>query len=268
LAERWIAAAIRGRITGQQRNFNNGQQERCGPVPDHHQPPTPLEHRGGLFCAPHGTATNLTVQTNALATRVVIENGRATGVRVSSGTAHGQTARGAGRGDRLRRRLQFTPVAAIVRVGAGRAARGSGHSSGFATWPAVGADLQDHFYVRLAFSLHQADHLERCRQQPACAKMAGRGAIRTVPVRAVGDQRDLRRRLRAQRSALRASRHPAQFQPVELCRAHAGRGVPASVPPASPSARCICAPTRARRWSVLKSTDPLSHRRRFSLQTF
>ena len=207
------------------------------------------------YLRPARNRTNLTVATNALATRVVFENGRATGVEYLGNGGPSNRA-GARRGDRLRRRLQFAAATAIVRARAGRAAARPAASRWCATCPAVGADLQDHFYVRLAFRCTKPITLNDVANNPL-RKGRRRAAVHAVPDRAVDQQRDLRRRLCAQRPASRTARHPAQFQLVELCRAQPGK---ASYPHPFPGFTVSAVHLRpdARGEVRVKSADPLS----------
>ncbi len=147
LAEHWIAAAIEAGLPAND-DFNDGQQEGAGRF----QSTTKDRRRwstAAAYLRPARSRQNLRVETNALATRIVCADGRATGVEFVSGGAR-RTARvrgevivcggvfnspqllqlsGIGPGELLRK-LEIPVVREI---------------------PAVGADLQDHFYVRLAF---------------------------------------------------------------------------------------------------------------------
>jgi choline dehydrogenase-like flavoprotein len=78
LAEHWIAAAIEAGLPANN-DFNNGQQDGAGPF----QSTTNRRRRwstSAAYLRPARDRKNLTVATNALVTRVVFENGRATGV--------------------------------------------------------------------------------------------------------------------------------------------------------------------------------------------
>ena len=71
--------------------------------------------------------------------------------------------------------------------------------------PAVGADLQDHFYVRLAFRCTRSITMnEMANNLPR--KVVATGAVRAVSSRATGSKRHHRRRLRTQRSTPGAAR--------------------------------------------------------------
>ncbi len=85
-----------------------------------------------------------------MATKIVIENGIATGVAyLVNGVP--RTARAQRRNHRLRRRIQFAAVAATVRHRSGRSCLRQHGIEVIRDAPAVGAHLQDHFYVRLAY---------------------------------------------------------------------------------------------------------------------
>ncbi len=75
-------------------DFNNGRQEGAGPF----QSTTKSRRRwstAAAYLRPARDRKNLTVTTDALATRVVIENGRAAGVEfIRNGTAETARARG------------------------------------------------------------------------------------------------------------------------------------------------------------------------------
>ena len=91
----------------------------------------------------------------------------------------------------------------------------------------------------------------------ACCEKTARGhAILHVPTGPAGQQRHLRRRLRAQRSAARASRHPAQFQPWSF----AGRTRAGVYPHPFPGFTVSAVHLRpdARGDVRLKSADPLA----------
>src|SRR5271154_1597457 len=133
LAEHWIAAAVEAGLPANN-DFNNGQQEGAGPF----QTTTNRRRRwstAAAYLRPARDRKNLTVATNALATRVVFENGRATGVE-------------------------------YLRNGARQTARARGEVI-------VGGDLQDHFYVRLAFRCTKPITLNDVANNPLRKVMAG-----------------------------------------------------------------------------------------------
>jgi len=93
LAEHWIAAAIEAGLPANN-DFNNGQQEGAGPF----QSTTNRRRRwstAAAYLRPARGRKNLTVATNSLATRVVIDNDRATGVEfIRNGAKETAQARG------------------------------------------------------------------------------------------------------------------------------------------------------------------------------
>ena len=147
LAERWIAAAVESGLPANN-DFNNGQQEGAGPF----QSTTKGRRRwstAAAYLRPARGRQNLKVETNALATRIVIEDGRATGVEYLENGAR-TTARA--RGEVIVCGGVFNSPQLLQLSGLGP----SGLLQGLGIpvvrdMPAVGADLQDHFYVRLAF---------------------------------------------------------------------------------------------------------------------
>jgi choline dehydrogenase-like flavoprotein len=147
LAEHWIAAATEAGLPANN-DFNNGQQEGAGPF----QSTTKGRRRwstAAAYLRPARDRKNLTVTTNALATRVVIENGRATGVEF---LRHGARQIARARGEVIVCGGVFNSPQLLQLSGLGPGELL--HNLGIPVvrdMPAVGADLQDHFYVRLAF---------------------------------------------------------------------------------------------------------------------
>ena len=169
LAEHWIAAAIEAGLPNNN-DFNNGQQEGAGPF----QTTTNRRRRwstSAAYLRPARNRKNLTVATNALATRVVFENGRATGVEYLGNGAR-QTAR-------ARREViicggvfNSPQLLQLSGLGPGELLRGLGIPV-VRDMPAVGADLQDHFYVRLAFRCTKPITLNDVANNPLRKAMAG-----------------------------------------------------------------------------------------------
>ncbi len=147
LAERWIAAAVEAGLPANN-DFNNGQQEGAGPF----QSTTKDRRRwstAAAYLRPARGRGNLKVETNALATRVVIEDGRATGVEyLKNGTR--LTARARGEVIVCGGVFNSPQLLQLSGLGPGALLQGLGIPV-VRDMPAVGADLQDHFYVRLAF---------------------------------------------------------------------------------------------------------------------
>ena len=147
LAEHWVAAAIEAGLPANN-DFNNGQQEGAGPF----QSTTKGRRRwstAAAYLRPARNRQNLTVATHTLATRVVIENGRASGVEfLRNGTR--QTAWARGEVIVCGGVFNSPQLLQLSGLGPGELLHGLGIPV-IRDIPAVGADLQDHFYVRLAF---------------------------------------------------------------------------------------------------------------------
>jgi choline dehydrogenase len=168
LAEHWIAAAIEAGLTANC-DFNNGQQEGAGPF----QTTTNRRRRwstAAAYLRPARNRKNLTVATNALATRVVFDNGRANGVEYLRNGAR-QAARA--RGEVIVCGGVFNSPQLLQLSGLGP---GELQTLGIpVVWdiPAVGTDLQDHFYVRLAFRCTKPITLNDVANNPRRKVMAG-----------------------------------------------------------------------------------------------
>jgi len=147
LAEHWIAAAIEAGLPTNN-DFNNGQQEGAGPF----QSTTNRRRRwstAAAYLRPARGRKNLTVATNSLATRVVIDNDRATGVEFIRNGAK-ETAQARGEVIVCGGVYNSPQLLQLSGLGPGELLHGLGIPV-VRDMPAVGADLQDHFYVRLAF---------------------------------------------------------------------------------------------------------------------
>src|SRR5229473_128914 len=169
LAERWIAAAIEAGLPANN-DFNNGQQEGAGPF----QTTTNRRRRwstAAAYLRPVRDRENLTVQTNALATRVVIENGRATGIEFLRNGAR-QTARARGEVIVCGGVFNSPQLLQLSGLGPGEQLRDVGIRV-VRDMPAVGADLQDHFYVRLAFRCTRPITLNDIANSPVKKLIAG-----------------------------------------------------------------------------------------------
>jgi choline dehydrogenase len=169
LAEPWIAAAIEAGLPANN-DFNNGQQEGAGPF----QTTTKRRRRwstSAAYLRPARDRKNLTVATNALATRVVFENGRATGVEYLRNGA-GQSARTRGEVIVCGGVFNSPQLLQLSGLGPGELLHGLGIPV-VRDMPAVGADLQDHFYVRLAFRCTKPITLNDVANSPLRKAMAG-----------------------------------------------------------------------------------------------
>jgi choline dehydrogenase-like flavoprotein len=171
LAEHWIAAAIEAGLPANN-DFNNGQQEGAGPF----QTTTNRRRRwstSAAYLRPARDRKNLTVATNALATRVVFENGRATGVEyLRNGNEARQTAGVRGEVIVCGGVFNSPQLLQLSGLGPGKLLRGLGIPV-VRDMPAVGADLQDHFYVRLAFRCTKPITLNDVANNPLRKMAAG-----------------------------------------------------------------------------------------------
>jgi len=169
LAERWIAAAIEAGLPAND-DFNGERQDGAG----HFQSTTNRGRRWSTAAAYLGQARNrpnLMVRTKAQATRVVIENGRAVGVEyVADGRP--QTARARGEVIVCGGVYGSPQLLQLSGIGPGAVL----HEYGIPVvrdMPAVGADLQDHFYVRLAFRCKKPITMNDIVNNPVKRTLAG-----------------------------------------------------------------------------------------------
>jgi choline dehydrogenase len=147
LADAVVAAAIESGLPAND-DFNGARQEGAG----YFQSTTGKSRRWSTATAylrPARDRANLVVRPNALATKILIENGTAAGVTyVSGGVARSATARGevivCGGVFNSPQLLQLSGI------GPGELLRRHGIEV-VRDVPAVGHHLQDHFYVRLAY---------------------------------------------------------------------------------------------------------------------
>ncbi len=180
LAERWIAAAIEAGLPANN-DFNDGQQEGAGLF----QSTTKARRRwstAAAYLRPARDRENLTVATNALATRVTIADGRATGVEF---LRNGGRESARARGEVIVCGGVFNSPQLLQLSGLGPGALLQGLGIPVARdMPAVGADLQDHFYVRLAFRCTKPITLNDVANNPLRKMMAGLryGLFRTGPL--------------------------------------------------------------------------------------
>src|SRR5436305_8881193 len=147
LAERWIAAAVEAGLPPNN-DFNNGTQDGAGPF----QSTTNRRRRwstAAAYLRPARRRPNLTIATEAHATRILFDGGRAIGIeyRTPKGL---QTARA--RGEIVVCGGVYGSPQLLQLSGLGPGGHLQQHGIAVVQdLPAVGADLQDHFYVRLAF---------------------------------------------------------------------------------------------------------------------
>ena len=147
LADRMIEAAVQAGLPAND-DFNDGEQEGAG----YFQSTTGQSKRWSTATAylrPARGRANLVVQPNALATRVLMEAGRAVGVEYRVGGVP-QVARARGEIIVCGGVFNSPQLLQLSGIGPGALLQELGipvvHDL-----PAVGAHLQDHFYVRLAY---------------------------------------------------------------------------------------------------------------------
>ena len=225
LGDAMVAGRDRGRHPGQPR-LQRRPPGRCRLLPDDdHQPPA-LELGAGLS-GPARSRQNLTVATNAHATRILFEDGRAVGVEYHT-PGGPQDRAGARRDHRLRRRLRLAATAAAVRARPGRSAAASSASRWCATCPGSGQHLHDHFNTYLVWRCPQKVTVNDMAMSPALQAQGG-GAIRGQPLRPSVECRDLCRRPCPHRPAAGAARSADQHVRLERDRAAAHRDQAAPV---------------------------------------
>ena len=147
IAEQWIAAAIEAGLPAKD-DFNDGQQDGAG----FFQSTIDRRRRGSTATAyldPARSRQNLTIETNALATRILIEDGRAAGVAYVRQVVP-RTARARGEVIVCGGVFASPQLLQLSGLGPGDLLRNLGIPV-IRDMPGVGADLQDHFSVRCNF---------------------------------------------------------------------------------------------------------------------
>ena len=148
LVEAWIAAAAELDIPAQRR-LQRRDAGRCRLLPADDAARLSLLHGGCLSAAGARTRSNLAVETNARALRVVVDGRAARGVVIRQG-GRDRTVTRAARGDRRRGRDAVAAAAAAVGHRAAVAPPGLGIPVVHAL-EGVGENLQDHLQVRTIF---------------------------------------------------------------------------------------------------------------------
>jgi choline dehydrogenase len=169
LGDRFISAAIEAGLPANN-DFNDGEQEGAGPF----QNTTNRRRRWSTATAylrPARRRANLMVRTNSHATRILVEDGRASGVEfLCDGARHVARARGeivvCGGVYGSPQLLQLSGI------GPGALSQEFGIPV-VRDMPGVGADLQDHFYVRLAFRCTKPITLNDVANNPVKKLIAG-----------------------------------------------------------------------------------------------
>ncbi len=169
LGDAFIDAAVEAGLP-RNNDFNDGEQEGAGPF----QSTTNRKRRWSTATAylrPARGRANLAIRTNSHATRILIEDGRASGVEfLCDGIPHVARARG-----------EIVVCGGVY--GSPQLLQLSGLGPGdllqqygipvVSDMPGVGADLQDHFYVRLAFRCTRPITLNDIANSPVRKLVAG-----------------------------------------------------------------------------------------------
>jgi choline dehydrogenase len=169
LGDHFIAAAIQAGLPANN-DFNDGEQEGAGPF----QNTTNRKRRWSTATAylkPARSRGNLAVRTNAHATRIVIEDGRAAAIEfLCDGVPH--VARANGEIIVCGGVYGSPQLLQLSGIGPGAMLQQFGIPA-VHDLPAVGADLQDHFYVRLAFRCTEPLTLNDIANSPVKKLIAG-----------------------------------------------------------------------------------------------
>ena len=147
LADRLVEAAIQAGLPPIE-DFNDGRQEGAG----YFQSTTGKRRRWSTAMAyvrPARNRSNLVVRTNAQATRIITENGCATGITYMNGGAP-RTAHARGEVIVCGGVFNSPQLLQLSGIGPGALSQQFGIPV-VRDLPAVGNNMQDHFYVRLAF---------------------------------------------------------------------------------------------------------------------
>jgi choline dehydrogenase len=147
LAEHWVAAAIEAGLPANE-DFNSGHQDGAG----HFQCTMKAARRWSTAAAYLGQAknrANLLIETEALATKVLFEDGKASGIAY---TQRGMPKEAWARAEILVCGGVFNSPQLLQLSGLGPADLLRQHGIPVVRdMPGVGCELQDHFYVRLAY---------------------------------------------------------------------------------------------------------------------
>jgi len=169
LADAFIAAAVQAGLPANN-DFNDGEQEGAGAF----QSTTNRKRRWSTaraYLTEARRRPNLAIRTNAHATRITIEDGRASGVEfLCNGVPHMARAQG----EIIVCGGVYGSPQLLQLSGLGPAEMLQQHGVPVVRdLPAVGADLQDHFYVRLAFRCTKPVTLNDIANSPVKKLIAG-----------------------------------------------------------------------------------------------
>ena len=209
ICDAFIAAAEQCGYRAQS-GFQRRRAGRLRLLPAHHAQRAALLGRRSAISSPRGGAPNLKVVSQALATRVLFEGRRATGVEYLQGDTKHTRAHAR---EVILSGGTFNSPQLMQLSGLGPAALLREHGIAvIADMPGVGADLQDHFHARMVFRCTQPVSVNDC--SPASWRgLDGRAALRAAPARPARDGRGLCGRLlahqRGRRDARRAVPHHA-----------------------------------------------------------
>src|SRR5579862_5313233 len=169
LGDHFIAAALEAGLPANN-DFNDGEQEGAGPF----QNTTNRKRRWSTATAylkPARGRANLTVRTNSHATRIVVADGRASGVEfLCDGVPHVAHAEG----EIVVCGGVYGSPQLLQLSGIGPAEQSQKFGIPVVRdLPGVGAELQDHFYVRLAYRCTQPMTLNDIANSPVKKLVAG-----------------------------------------------------------------------------------------------
>ena len=218
LGDAMVQAAIEAGIPAND-DFNGARQEGVG----YYQTTTSNRRRWSsarAYLRPRAGRPNLTIATEAHATRILFEGARAVGIEYRT-PAGPQTALGARRDRRLGRRLRLAATAAAVGARA-RAISAAARHPGGARHARRRRQPARPFQHLSGVALRTKGHAQRSGRSPLRKLMAGH-AVRLHPLGPSVECRDLRRRFCQKRPAARTARSADQHVRLERARAAAHR---------------------------------------------
>ena len=224
LCEAFIEVGAAGGLSAQRR-FQRADPGGRRLFPAHRAATAAAGRPRSAICRQARRRPNLTIETNALASRILFEGRRATGVEYRQGDTT-RTAHASARGDPCRRRVQLAATPAALRASVRPQLLRSHGIDVVADMPGVGADLQDHLQVRMQYRCTEPitmnDVINSCRH-----RIGAGAALRAVQQGPARHRRGLCRRLLPHQPAGRDARRAGAFH--HLQRRDSRRGA-ASVP--------------------------------------